>query len=179
MGTLDTSGTWSGNAKRLGKSDPVALNSFTHGTDLIYTYAGGSNGLGDKPSGVDAFGVISLKTAEGWYGQLLISSNTSSGVYWRTATSLSGGWNKILDSSNTSSGTNNASTLTWGTTYTIAKINGTDIKFTTMEKPTYAFTDLTAHPTTLSGYGITDAAASNHSHTLKIGNKSLSVNTSE
>lgn len=34
-------------------------------------------------------------------------------------------------------------------------------------------------PTTLSGYGITDAASSSHSHTLKIGNKSLSVSTSE
>lgn len=34
-------------------------------------------------------------------------------------------------------------------------------------------------PTTLSGYGITDAASSDHSHTLKIGNKSLSVSTAE
>lgn len=163
-GTLDTTGTWSGDAKRLGKSDAVALNNFTHETDLIYTYAAGSNGLGDKPSGVDAFGAISLKTANGWYGQLLISSNMSSGIYWRTATSLSGGWNKILDSNNTSSGTNNAATLTWSTTYTIAKINGTDIKFTTMAKPTYAFSNLTSHPTTLAGYGITDAATSDHIH---------------
>ena len=34
-------------------------------------------------------------------------------------------------------------------------------------------------PTTLSGYGITDAATSGHTHTLKIGNKSLAVGTSE
>jgi len=68
--------------------------------------------------------------------------------------------------------------MTWGKTYTLAKINGTDIKITAMAKPSYAFTDLTAHPTTLSGYGITDAASSGHSHTLKIGNESLSVSTS-
>lgn len=93
-------------------------------------------------------------------------------------------WRRVLDETNGATilgldvGANNAATLTWGTTYTIAKINGTDIKFTTMAKPSYAFANLTAHPTTLSGYGITDAASSSHSHTLKIGNESLSVNTS-
>jgi len=87
-------------------------------------------------------------------------------------------WKTILDSDNSAVGADNNKTLAWSTTYTIAKINGTDIKFTTMDKPSYAFTDLTAHPTTLSGYGITDAASSGHSHTLKIGNKSLSVSTS-
>nr|DAV51713.1 MAG TPA: tail protein [Bacteriophage sp.] len=29
-----------------------------------------------------------------------MSSNTSTGLYWRIATTLSGGWKKILDSSN-------------------------------------------------------------------------------
>jgi hypothetical protein len=42
----------------------------------------------------------------------------------------------LLHSANTSAGTNNNATLTWNTTYTIAKINGTDIKFTTMPAPT-------------------------------------------
>lgn len=83
------------------------------------------------------------------------------GIYRRQgATDTWGNWFHILDSNNTSSGTNNAATLTWSTTYIIAKINGTDIKFTTMSKPSYAFTDLTSHPTTLSGYGITDAMSS-------------------
>lgn len=80
------------------------------------------------------------------------------GIYRRQgATTTWGTWLHLLDSNNTAAGTNNAATLAWNTTYTIAKINGTDIKFTTMAKPSYAFTDLTAHPTTLSGYGITDA----------------------
>lgn len=63
-------------------------------------HAGGSNSVADKPSGVDAFGVFTMQTASGWSGQILMSSNTSTGLYWRTATTLSGGWKKILDSSN-------------------------------------------------------------------------------
>lgn len=63
-------------------------------------HADGSNSVADKPSGVDAFGVFTMQTASGWYGQILMSSDTSTGLYWRTATTLSGGWKKILDSSN-------------------------------------------------------------------------------
>lgn len=60
-------------------------------------HADGSNSVADKPSGVDAFGVFTMQTASRWYGQILMSST---GLYWRTATTLSGGWKKILDSSN-------------------------------------------------------------------------------
>ena len=63
-------------------------------------YAGGSNNVKDKPSGVDAFGVFTMQTASVWYGQLLMSSNTSTGLYWRTDMSFNGGWKKVLDSSN-------------------------------------------------------------------------------
>lgn len=100
------SGTWgisiTGNAATANRilshtiSDTLA-NKTTPG--YLY-HAGGSNSVADKPSGVDAFGVFTMQTASGWYGQILISSNTSTGLYWRTATTLSGGWKKILDSSN-------------------------------------------------------------------------------
>jgi len=56
----------------------------------------------------------------------------------------------LLHSANTYAGTNNAATLTWNTTYTIAKIKGTDIKFTTMAKPTAA--DIGAAPAVTGGY---------------------------
>ena len=75
-------------------------------------HAGGSNSVKDKPSGVDAFGVFTMQTAPGWYGQLLMSSNTSTGLYWRTATSLNGGWKKILDSSNYTAYVNPANFVT-------------------------------------------------------------------
>ena len=72
-------------------------------------HAGGSNSVKDKPSGVDAFGVFTMQTASGWYGQLLMSST---GLYWRTATSLNGGWKKILDSSNYTAYVNPANFVT-------------------------------------------------------------------
>lgn len=75
-------------------------------------HAGGSNSVKDKPSGVDSFGVFTMQTASGWYGQLLMSSNTSTGLYWRTATSLNGGWKKILDSSNYTAYVNPANFVT-------------------------------------------------------------------
>ena len=75
-------------------------------------HAGGGNSVKDKPSGVDAFGVFTMQTAFGWYGQLLMSSNTSTGLYWRTATSLNGGWKKILDSSNYTAYVNPANFVT-------------------------------------------------------------------
>lgn len=100
------SGTWgisiTGNAATANRilshtiSDTLA-NKTTPG--YLY-HAGGGNSVADKPSGVDAFGVFTMQTAFGWYGQILMSSNTSTGLYWRTATTLSGGWKKILDSSN-------------------------------------------------------------------------------
>lgn len=100
------SGTWgisiTGNAATANRilshtiSDTLA-NKTTPG--YLY-HAGGSNSVADKPSGVDAFGVFTMQTASGWYGQILMSSNTSTGLYWRIATTLSGGWKKILDSSN-------------------------------------------------------------------------------
>lgn len=75
-------------------------------------HAGGSNSVKDKPSGVDAFGVFTMQTASGQYGQLLMSSNTSTGLYWRTATPLNGGWKKILDSSNYTAYVNPANFVT-------------------------------------------------------------------
>jgi len=88
-------------ARQLSQSSiSSSLSNFTDGYNLIYTAKGGGNGLSDKPTGVDAFGILSFKTADGWYGQLLMSSNESTGIYWRTATSLSGGWKKLLDSTN-------------------------------------------------------------------------------
>lgn len=109
------SGTWgisiTGNAATANRiishsiSDTLA-NKTTPG--YLY-HAGGSNSVEDKPSGVDAFGVFTMQTASGRYGQLLMSST---GLYWRTATSLNGGWEKILDSSNYTAYVNPANFVT-------------------------------------------------------------------
>lgn len=60
-------------------------------------HAVGGNTVVDKPSGIDAFGVFTMQTSSWQYGQLLMSST---GLYWRAAASLVGGWKQILDSSN-------------------------------------------------------------------------------
>lgn len=100
------SGTWgisiTGNAATANRilSHTISGTLANKTTPGYLYHAGGSNSVADKPSGVDAFGVFTMQTASGWYGQILMSSNTSTGLYWRTATTLSGGWKKILDSSN-------------------------------------------------------------------------------
>jgi hypothetical protein len=72
---------------------------------------------------------------------------TTAAVYYRRYDNSSWkDWLRLLDSGNTAAGTNNEATLNWNTTYTIAKINGTDIKFTTMVKPTYTYSDVGAAP---------------------------------
>lgn len=100
------------------KRDNVSLSNFKDDQNLIYTYYGGDNSISDKPTSVDAFGVMSFKTADSWYGQLLMSSNTATGLYWRTAASLNGNWRKILDSSNytdyTVTKTGSGASGTWG-----------------------------------------------------------------
>jgi hypothetical protein len=50
------------------KLNNVSLSNFTDDSDLIYSYHGGGNSIGDKPTDVDAFGVLSFKTATGWNG---------------------------------------------------------------------------------------------------------------
>lgn len=99
-----------------GKPDTFKPSSHTHSYTTIEScttldtnsnnfsaeYAEGSNSVTTKPSGVDAFGVIKLKTASGWYGQILLSSDAAQGLYYRTSSNLSSSvdWQKLLDTSN-------------------------------------------------------------------------------
>lgn len=74
-----------------------------------------------------------------------MSSNTATGLYWRTATALSGGWKKLLDSTNYTDYTvkkdGTGASGTWGVSIsgTAAKAtadkNGNDIttKYVTMD----------------------------------------------
>lgn len=75
-----------------------SLASLTNSGHLYY--AGEDNTVSDKPSGVAAFGLFTMQTAYGYHGQILMSSNAATGLYWRTATTFNGGWRTLLDSSN-------------------------------------------------------------------------------
>ena len=67
------------------------LNSVT--TPGIY-FSGGSNTCTNKPSNVDAFGLIVFKTASGYTTQILVEGNTSAGKTWirQYNTSAWSGW---------------------------------------------------------------------------------------
>lgn len=102
------SGTWgisiSGSSVRITSTiyNSGSLASLTTAGCLYH--AAGGNTVTDKPSGVDAFGLFTMQTASGWQGQILMSSNTATGLYWRTSNNnFNGGWRTILDTTNYSS----------------------------------------------------------------------------
>ena len=83
------------------------------------------------------------------------------GVYRRQGqTTEWGDWLHLLDSGNTTA-PSTVPTLSWNTESTVFTLNGSAVKIKAMAQPSYAFTDLTSHPTTLSGYGITNAVQYN------------------
>lgn len=65
------------------------LNDLT--TDGASYYAGGSNTVTNKPTGIDAFGLVVRRTASGYYAQYLTGANQSvNSIYVRTY--KSGAW---------------------------------------------------------------------------------------
>ena len=104
----NASGTWKINVTGYSShilSTPISGGSLADKKTGGYLYySGGNNSVTDKPSGVDAFGLFTMQTASGWQGQILMSSGTVTGLYWRTANNnFNGGWRTVLDSSNYSS----------------------------------------------------------------------------
>lgn len=124
IGGSNATGTWpisiTGSSARITSTvyNSGSLASLTTAGRLYH--AGGGNTVTDKPSGVDAFGLFTMRTAAGWQGQILMSANTATGLYWRTANNnFNGGWRTILDSSNYTSTLDNRY-VTLSTTQTIS-----------------------------------------------------------
>ena len=71
------------------KSEISDLNKVLSNEDLDtiktvgFYYSGGDNKITNKPYGVDAFGLIVLQSANGWYTQLLYASNLGKQLYTR------------------------------------------------------------------------------------------------
>ena len=155
-GNAVTSVSKSGTKITFTKGSTFSLNGHTHDYLVIpvatedtlnasysnfqVLYAGGSNGHNGKPSGVDAYSLIRLRTAYGWSGQIMLANNGD--LYTRSADNAgikaTLAWRKIIDSSNIGSQSVNyantagsANSVAWG--------------------------KVTGKPTTVSGYGITDA----------------------
>ena len=73
------------------------LNDLT--TDGASYYASGSNTVTNKPTGIDAFGLVIRRTASGYYAQYLTGANQSANsIYVRTYKSGTWtAWTKLLD----------------------------------------------------------------------------------
>lgn len=82
-----------------------SLANLTTGGKLYYS--GSNNSVTNKPSGVDAFGMFNIRSADGYMGQLLISSNQNTGIYWRVGNNSSlssASWYEIWHTGNDGSG---------------------------------------------------------------------------
>ena len=91
-------------------------------------------------------------------------------------------WYLLAHSGNVGTGDNDGQVKIAGQNISVKGLKALAYKdsLDTSDIPNLSWNKITSDkPTTISGYGITDAATNNHSHTLKIGNKSLSVSTSE
>lgn len=158
-GNAVTSVSKSGTKITFTKGSTFSLNGHTHDYLVIpvatedtlnasysnfqVLYAGGGNGHNGRPSGVDAYSLIRLRTAYGWSGQIMLADNGD--LYTRSAANAdikaTLAWRKIIDSSNIGSQSVNyantagsANSVAWG--------------------------KVTGKPTSLSGYGITDGLRS-------------------
>lgn len=59
-------------------------------------YVGGNESTTNKPLGINAYGLLVLRSADGHTTQLLSSTNVSRGLYWRGGVNSDlGSWNKI------------------------------------------------------------------------------------
>ena len=155
-GNAVTSVSKSGTKITFTKGSTFSLNGHTHDYLVIpvatedtlnasysnfqVLFAGGNNGLDGRPSGVDGFSVLRLRTASGWSGQIMLAGNGN--LYTRSAANgsfnSSVAWRKIIDSSNIGSQSVNYAN-TAGSANSVA------------------WSKVTGKPTSLSGYGITDA----------------------
>lgn len=80
------------------RASESTLNSAYHNFQVLF--AGGSNGLSGKPSGVDAFGLIRLGAADGYSGQMLLANGGSLYIRSGADSSLNNklAWRQIIDS---------------------------------------------------------------------------------
>lgn len=85
------------------EADEKSFNSAYHNFQVLY--AGGGNGITGRPDNVNAFGLIRLRAAWGWSGQMLLANGGS--LYIRSSADAQMtntlAWRTILDSSNYSS----------------------------------------------------------------------------
>lgn len=73
------------------------LNSYRTEDLCGWYFAGGSNKVTNKPSGVDAFGMWVLRTASGYYQQELHTANTQTNKVFIRTYGVTGGWSSWVE----------------------------------------------------------------------------------
>jgi hypothetical protein len=100
-GFITSAASISGNAAKL--DIPIATSIDNSDNSFYACYAAGSNSVTTKPAGVDGFGLIGLRVAAGWYGQILMADSYD--MFYRNGNGISSStaWKRLLDSGNYSS----------------------------------------------------------------------------
>ena len=148
--------------------DTINCPSITTEADIASgtrSYQGSGSGWTGSITSMTYAGILQVcgGYSRGWQIWAQRGNNATESLHWRNPNGAATAWNEeriILDSGNTTK-PSSVPTLSWNTESTVFTLNGSAVKIKAMVKPTYAFTDLTSHPTTLSDYGITDAAPIN------------------
>lgn len=111
------------NARVLALTTTTDLNALK--TDgLQVSYGGGGNSVLNKPTNTDGFGILSFRSATGWYTQILRSTNQNNGLFVRDLNASTwSNWDRILTESNYSSIADNR----YVTINTAQNINGNKI----------------------------------------------------
>lgn len=91
------------NARILASTTTTDLNALKV-DGLQVAYSEGNNSVLNKPTNTDAFGVLSFRSANSWYTQILRSTNENNGLFVRDNNGVTwSSWDKILTESNYSS----------------------------------------------------------------------------
>lgn len=162
-------------------SKPTTFTPSAHNHNGVYMYAHSPNG-GDfndltttKNSNHVAFNANNITDAPdtAWYNGLVTTHSNYLSSYivnkhrtndwylgWRdTNTTPSSNWSRVWHSRDFSS----TNVSNWNTAYGWGN-HASAGYLTSLPSHTHTFASLTSKPTTLSGYGITDAASSSHNH---------------
>ena len=91
---------------------------------LGFYYASGGNAVSNKPSGVDAFAMMSMKSAGGWATQLLFASNNQQKTYIRFFNASAWmAWTKMISANDVDTALSTASTNPVRNKVVTAKLN--------------------------------------------------------
>lgn len=133
-------------------SNGANLNSYNSSEQCGWYYAGGSNTVTNKPSGVNDFGMFLMRTAKGGFTQILYSG--SDNKVWTRRAYVNSSWSPwtalvrttdtIASATNATKATQDSAGQTINTTYvksvtasgrtvTVTKGNGTTSTFTTQD----------------------------------------------